>query len=162
VNLPLLILVAIWVAFGASWAWKRLQGSSDSISSFHQQLRTLERTRPGLRPITPRAVGPMTPRPIAMAATSGMPAGRAEARRRRREILYTLGGAMAITLVLAVFLGGVVILCNLVADAMLGGYLYLLVQMRKTEAERSAKVRYLRAPAEASEPSFLLRRSASN
>ena len=161
-TLLLGILAGVWaVVLVPPYLRNRNERVSDSISSFRQQLSTLERTRPGSRPITPRAVGPMTVQPIALQAGSAMPIGRSEARRRRRDILFTLGGAVLITLFLAVMLGGVAILCQLVADALLGGYVYLLVQMRKTEAERQAKVRYLPSKADVSEPALLLHRTAS-
>ena len=85
-----------------------------------------------------------------------MPSGRAEARRRRRDILLTLLGAAVITLVLAVLLGGLAIWFHLLADAWSSTYVGLLVQIRRSEAERSAKVRYLPAPRPAPEPAALL------
>jgi small-conductance mechanosensitive channel len=83
------------------------------------------------------------------------PIGRAEVRRRRRDILFTLAGAALITLVLAVLLGGIAIWCNLLADVLLATYVVLLVQVRRMAVERQTKVRYL-APRTAPEPATLL------
>jgi len=159
VTLLLGIIAGMWaVALVPPYLRNRNERVRDSISSFRQQLSVLERTRPGgLRPM-----GPMAVRPIPVSASSAMPIGRAEARRRRRDILFTLAGAVGITLLLALMLGGVAILCQLVADALLGGYVYLLVQMRKTEAERTAKVRYLPTKADSPEPALLLHRTAAH
>ena len=158
----LILLACIWaVVLVPPYVRNRSTRASDSISSFHRQLRTLERARPGGLPRLPRPAASLSMQPIAVRAQNGMPAGRAAARRRRRDILFTLGGAVAITFLLAVLLGGVAILCHLVADAALAGYVYLLVQMRKSEVERSAKVRYLRSVPEA-EPLLVLNRTASN
>jgi len=164
VTLLLFILAGVWaLVLVPPYFRNRSERPADSISSFRQQLHTLERTRPGSRPITPRAISSLSMQPIAMRTSTALPSGRAEARRRRRDILFTLGGTVAITLLLAIVLGGAaVVLCQLVADALLGGYVFLLVQLRKTEAERGAKVRYLPTPVESVEPTLLLRRSASN
>lgn len=157
-TLLLLILMGLWAAFLLPpVVRKHTERSADSISSFRQQLHVLERARPGAR----AAAHVRQLEPIAARAAAGLPSSRAEARRRRRDILFTLSGTVLITLLLAVALGGVAILFQLAADALLGGYMYLLVQMRKTEAERMAKVRYLPAR-EVPEPALLLRRSASN
>ena len=60
-------------------------------------------------------------------------------------MLLTLLGAAVITLVLAVLLGGMAIWFHLLADLLVVLYVGLLVQIRRSEAERSAKVRYLPA-----------------
>ena len=155
----LVFLALAWAAFLIPPMLRnRGTRSADSISSFRQQLRTLERTTPGGLPRIPRPQAAL--QPIAIRAQSGMPVGRGEARRRRRDILFVLAGTVVITLLLAVVMpGGVTVVFQLAADATLGAYVFLLVQMRKTEAERSAKVRYL-PRADAPEPAFI--RSASN
>ncbi len=81
---------------------------------------------------------------------------RAEARRRRRDVLFTLVGAAGRTLVLAVLLGGIAIWFHLLADVLVVAYVALLVQIRRSEAERSAKVRYLPAARRAPGPATLL------
>jgi len=167
VTLLLVILAGIWaLVLVPPYLRNRSDRPSDSISSFHRHLHTLERTRPGARALGVRPLSPLTSKglaPIAMRpASSGMPAGRAEARRRRRDVLLTLAGTVVITLVLAVVLGGAAVLCQLVADMALGGYVYLLVQMRKSDV-RTAQVHYLRSAkvAESVEPVLLLNRTAS-
>ncbi len=169
----LLILAGVWaVVLVPPYLRSRSEGRpAHSISSFRQHLSTLERAAPGARggtPMTPMGPGPMAvrPRPAApLAGRSGatVPVGRAEVRKRRRDILFTLAGAALITFVLALALGGVAILFHLAADALLGGYVYLLVQLRRAATERQAKVRYLApaGPARA-EPALLLRRSAGS
>jgi hypothetical protein len=168
----LLVLVILAVIWAAVLLPPYLQGRSasrpaDSISSFQKQLSVLEHRA---------SVG--SPRPVSARPTQGLrpvqnryynaPVGRSsrmsrvEAKKRRRDILFTLAGACVITFLMAVTLGGAVWGLNLVCDALLVGYVYLLVQMAQTATERTAKVRYLPARhAHSAEPQLLLRRSGS-
>lgn len=161
-TLLLGILAGVWALFLIPpYVRNRSERSADSISSFHRHLSTLERTRPNARHLTSVAVA-ASPNLHAVAIPSpAIPVGRGEARRRRREVLFTLIGAVAITMLLAFLLGGIVILCNLLADALLIGYLYLLVQLRKTEAEREIKVQYRPTAPESADPALLWSRVAS-
>jgi hypothetical protein len=68
---------------------------------------------------------------------------RSEARRRRRDVLYVLGGAALVTLMLAVLLGGPFVWLQVLADVALLSYLVLLVQTQRLATERRNKVRYL-------------------
>ena len=87
---------------------------------------------------------------------------RAEARKRRRDVLFTLAGAATLTFPLAVIMGGPVWGLQLVCDLMLGAYVVMLVQAQQRAAERDDKVHYLPGrPARAPEPALLLRRSGS-
>ena len=47
-------------------------------------------------------------------------------------------------------------------DVTLAGYVFLLVQLRKSAEMQSATVRYLPTPAEGVDPALILRRSATN
>ena len=160
--LTLVILAVLWVAvLLPGYLRNRTTRHSDSVVSFRRLVTTLERTGPdgGLRwrgSLPPR-IGGISPIPVQRPAASPMmPTGRGMVRRRRRDILLTLLGAAVITLVLAVLLGGPAIWFHLLADAMVATYVGLLVQVRRSEAERSAKVRYLPAPRSAPEPAALL------
>jgi Ca2+/Na+ antiporter len=84
-----------------------------------------------------------------------------DGRRRRRDVLLTLVAAAALTFVLAVLLGGPAVWLHVAIDVVLAGYLWLLVQLRKSAADRAAKVRYLPQRAQ-QDPALLLRRSASS
>jgi Flp pilus assembly protein TadB len=158
----LLILAGAWAAFllPPYVRHRREARPGDSISSFRQQLSTLERATPGSRPVTafpPRASAPgHRPDP-----SHGAPATRREGRRRRRDVLVTLVAAAALTLVLAVLLGAPALWLHLAIDAVLVGYVWLLVQLRKSAADRAAKVRYLPQRTQ-QDAALLLRRSASN
>ncbi len=155
--LVLVILAGVWAAvLVPPFLRSRSEGRpATSISSFHRHLSTLQRTAPGARG------GPATA-PIPGRGAGAVPQGRAEARRRRRDILFTLAGTAVITLVLALVLGGVAIAFHLAADAILGAYVYLLVHLRRAAVERKAKVRYLEPRQGRPEPALLLRRSASS
>ncbi|HYI62715.1 MAG TPA: hypothetical protein VEW93_13025 [Acidimicrobiales bacterium] len=125
-----------------------------SVVSFKQGLDVLGRATPGAALSSFRGA---RDRPVG----SGSPRGRAAARKRRRDVLFALGGAAAFTLLLAVAFGGSMVALHLLVDAGLGGYVYLLVQMRKSAAERSHKVRYLAVPPQSQPTLVTLRRSAS-
>jgi hypothetical protein len=88
---------------------------------------------------------------------------RSEARKRRRDVLFTLAAAAAITLPLAFMLGGSVWMLQLLCDVLLAGYVVLLVQTTQRAAERELKVRYLPTSRQSrtAEPALLLRRSGS-
>jgi hypothetical protein len=172
--LVLVILALIWAAVLVPpyLQNRRETRPGDSIATFRSQLSVLERTTPGGRAgslarldvgryETPRYVPPAarrrsgnTPSQAAMR--------RAEARRRRRDVFLTLLGAVAVTFVLAVALGGPVWMLHLIVDAAFVGYVLLLVSLQQQSVQAEEKVRYLRpAPQRAAEPQLLLRRSGS-
>jgi len=158
--LLLVILVGMWVAvLLPPYLRNRSSRASTSLHSFRRLVTTLERTGPvdagpGWRGTLPPRFGGVSPIHLDRTAAM-MPLGRSEARRRRRDVLFTLVGAALITLVLAVLLGGVAIWFHLLADVLLAGYVVMLVQVRRTAVERQTKVRYL-APRSAPEPATLL------
>lgn len=71
-------------------------------------------------------------------ASFGQPVSSEQARVRRRNVLVGLAGAAAFTLLLAVVFGGSMIVVNLFCDALLLGYVLLLVQyQREIELEQT-------------------------
>jgi hypothetical protein len=78
------------------------------------------------------------------------------ARKRRREVLYTLLAASGLSLLMAVGLGGPVIVLHLLIDVMLITYVALLVRRQKARAEREIKVAFLPHGGEGISPSELL------
>jgi hypothetical protein len=171
--LVLFILAVIWAAvLLPPWLQSRSENRpADSITSFRNQLSVLERraaivgphrgahgARPAARPVA-RSAG------MTNVARQNAALRRSDVRRRRREVFFTLAGAAAVTMILALWLGGVVWALHLGVDALLGGYVLLLVQAQQREAERHQKVRYLaerRRPARQPEPVLAFRRSATN
>ena len=182
--LVLAFLVVVWGAvLVPAYLRKRVERrSGDSIGDFHRQLGVLERTGPTLvnpahRLFTPREASRGNLPPVAAPPASlGETVSRRVSvggisvatgahnhglRRRRRHTLFTALGATSTFLVLGsipqlhllwVFAG----LCALAT----AGYVLLLVQFAKLEAEREVKVVYL--PSVASEPTVTLKRSAAN
>ena len=95
---------------------------------------------------------------------SGIRMSRGEARKRCRDVLFTLVGAVGLTFMMALLLGGSVWMLQLLCDALLAAYVVLLAQTSQRAVERDVKVRYLptsRQPRHAAEPALLLRRSGS-
>jgi hypothetical protein len=166
----LLVLVILAVIWAAVLLPPYLQGRSDSrpadsISSFQKQLSVLEHRAMVSSPRPTGRQGELGLRPVAAryAPISSVPRmTRLEAQKRRRDVLFTLAGAVGISFLMALLLGGPVWGLQLACDALLGGYVYLLVQMAQQATERDTKVRYLpQRQARPAEPQLLLRRSGS-
>ncbi|WCO65943.1 hypothetical protein PO878_15685 [Iamia majanohamensis] len=159
-GVSVLILLAVVWAVVLVPPYLRHRGEArpgSSVTSFRQGLDVLGRSAPpsvasGAHFTPVRGSAPLGP---------GAPRGRAAVRKRRRDVLLTLAGVAGFTFLLAVAFGGTAILLNLVADAALVGYVYLLVQLRKLAAEQAQKVRYLPAPAPSQPRLVTVRRSAS-
>ena len=105
--------VAILIVLAAVWAWvllpphlarRRDAHPQSSVVSFRRQLAVLERTGPG-------SVGTYGYGPV---GRSGM--SRREARKRRRDIFFTLFAGVVLTLVMAVLMGGSVWILHLSVD----------------------------------------------
>jgi hypothetical protein len=173
--LVLVILALIWAAVLVPpyLQNRRETRPGDSIATFRSQLSVLERTTPGGRTGSlarldvgrydaPRYVPPAARRRPGAPSPSAAAMRRAEARRRRRDVFLTLLGAVGVTFVLAVALGGPVWMLHLAVDAAFVGYVLLLVSLQQQSVQAEEKVRYLRpAPQRAAEPQLLLRRSGS-
>ena len=171
--LVLVILALIWAAVLVPpyLQNRRETRPGDSIATFRTQLSVLERTTPGGRSSSlarldvgrydaPRYVPPATRRRPANPSQAAM--RRAEVRRRRRDVFLTLLGAVGVTLVLAVALGGSVWMLHLAVDAIFGAYVLMLVSLQQQSLQTEEKVRYLQpAPRRSPEPQLLLRRSGS-
>lgn len=151
----LFVLAVVWAVYLAMWLRNRgVNRNVNSISSFNKQLSTLERTSParhGLSalPGSPgKPAGSPAPGYSLMGPGNGLsamaPMSRGQARRRRRDVLYVLGGLVAFTLVLAVFMGGTFFIgLQLLADIALVGYIGMLVRAQHLAQERQTKVRYI-------------------
>jgi hypothetical protein len=141
----LFVLAVIWAVYLASWLRGRAEHRSvNSISSFNKHLSVLERTSPA-RP-RDTAGASRTALPYPTYDPTGRRAGamsRSQARRRRRDVLFALAGAVLVTLMLAVLVGGVFVYVQLLADVALIAYVGLLVHTQRLATERRNKVRYL-------------------
>jgi hypothetical protein len=153
----LLILAGIWAAVLVPWVRSRVEpGPADSIGSFRRQLGVLQRTGPvtvapanRLR-VPPYNPGVPTPYALRRAPGSASGSGSAEAARRartlkrRRDVLFTLAGGSAATLVLGLVPAlRMLWLLHVVVDLLLAGYVALLVRIRNQAAERELKLRFL-------------------
>jgi len=154
----LFILAAAWAVYLVNWARSRGEHRSvNSISRFNKHLSVLERTSPGRGVAPTRIAGPAPQRPavsLARPAFAPVPVRRAgtmtrqQVRERRKNVLIVLTGAVLVTLVLAIGVGGPMLYLNLLADALLATYVVLLVQLRRLAEERQAKVRYIQPQAD--------------
>jgi hypothetical protein len=162
--LVLVILAAVWIAvLVPPWLHNRSQSRpADSISSFRRQLSVLERSNPGAAaaPLSMQPASPQMAPERQFRAYDALRPSSAELRRRRRDVLFTLVAAAALTLGLAVLIGGPVWYLQLLVDVLLVAYVALLARAQRLASERAAKVHYLPRPA-APEPALLYRRSGS-
>lgn len=156
--LVLFILAVIWAAvLLPPYLQNRSESRpADSISSFQRQLSVLERRAVTVNPSLQQRSLSSRPQLVPAARLT-----RHEAKRRRRDVLFTLAGAAGVTLLMALMLGGPVWGLQLLCDLLLGAYVVLLVQSTQRAAEREAKVRYLPERQVRPEPAFALRRSGS-
>ena len=99
----------------------------------------------------------------------GMPTSTSAARERRRHVLLGFTGIAAMTLLLALLAGGRWVAAHVLVDAVMLGYVILLVRHRQLMADRGAKVEPIRPPItdQASTPvqlapSFLLRENTGS
>ena len=157
----LVILAAIWAAVLIPPALRaRAEGRpADSITAFHRQLAVLRRTGPSVggfgrhsappiaSPFGPSS-GPVAPvaafKPARVASPRTAVVRRSAARRRRRDVLFSLMVAAGVTLVLgAIPALRMLWLVHVAADVLLFGYVALLVRQRNLATERDLKVRLL-------------------
>ena len=179
----LVILAMVWAVFLLPQLFRaRAERSTDSISAFRRQLSVLERTAPvgrgsvsrlapaptgrrlaGVRPLGSVDAGMATaPAPIGVpAASRHRAAGRASARKRRRDIFCGLLVAIGVSLVLSLVPAMRIMLwVHLALDVAFVAYVALLVRARNLATERDLKVRFLPTVANP-QPQLLLRRSAN-
>ncbi len=169
----LLLLALVWGALLVSWIRSRSSGTySDSVGTFNQHLRVIQRTTPtGVRPIGGAPVaerypyssgvarsslnpsssyrpGPAVGRPGYrsgyMGATNSAALRRRQARKRRRDVFFALSAGTFGSFCLALLTGsGGMWAIQLLFDVSLGLYVALLVRMRNLAAERELKVRFM-------------------
>lgn len=165
----LLVLAVIW---GAVLVPPMLRARSesrpaDSIGNFRHQLSVLRRTGPSVvapaNPLRiPRYAAPV-PAPTYQMARSYSRDGARRARtlKRRRDVLFTLLGIMATTLVLGLLPPFRVLLTvHVISDIAFAGYVLMLIQARNAAAEREMKLRFLPATSQPDNV-LLLHRSAN-
>jgi hypothetical protein len=186
----IVLLLAVWGGVGVWWFLSRPEGhATDSIGSFRQQLRVLERAGPTTIVATSRmdmpayepdvrmeldagvARRPVARNPMSLASAA---ARRRRVQKRRREVFYSLVAGVVGAAILG-FLPGLSVMWGLSAllAVVLALYVVVLVQLRAVGRERSQKVRFLTPPAAPRaggrafpgyaepEPAYLLRRSAN-
>jgi hypothetical protein len=178
--LVLFILAVIWLAvLLPPWLQSRTATRPvDSITNFRHQLSVLERRAGSVAPhrVAARSpnvttmyaynaplrpgVGPAArPQPFVPAPIARM--SRAEARRRRREVFNTLGGAAVLSFLLATFIGGPVWALSAVVVTLFAVYGILMSRVQRHSEDRATKIRYLPQRQRAAAPAYLARRSAN-
>jgi len=152
--LIVVILAVMWIAVLVPPLLRsRSDGRpSNSIVDFRRQLTTLQRSAPGAltrvparaggRPAGPYRAPMMTSHsvPFASAGIGGNYGARSAMKRRRQNVLLTLGGAVVVSGLVGFGMGyGAMKLAFFGVLMLLGGYIYLLVQLRRVEEERAMR-----------------------
>jgi hypothetical protein len=101
------------------------------------------------------------PQSAARGGQAGLSSRRA-ARQRRRQVFYSLLGSVGATFVLTFLVGGPMSMLFLLSLAALGGYVVLLLQVQKTEAERDIKVAFLPHGGQGAAPTTLLQQAGGS
>lgn len=151
----LLVLAVIWAAVLVPPMWRQRVDNrpADSIKQFHRHLRVLNGGEPHgySRALTAQAGTPIVTAPMTYRRPQGMrPSAELRRRRtieRRRNVLFALVAAVAVTFVLALTGIKAMLMLNIVSDLALAGYVALLVSMKSQGVERATNVRYLQQPA---------------
>lgn len=150
-TLVLLVLLAIvWAGVGVYWLRTRMPTPSLAIGSYTRQLSSLDSLpntgRASVVPIrgvgtgssraghslTDPARSAPAPAPGPVAPRTSDSVTSAQARLRRRNVLLGLAGMSVITLLAAFVVGGAgIILIHLLIDALLLGFVLLLVQYQR-------------------------------
>lgn len=159
----LFILAVVWAVYLFSWLRSRTERRSvNSISSFNRHLSVLERTSPARLGVSAFPGATATPVRRYAPAVAGAPTSLDAARRRRRDVLFALGGAGLVSLMLAVVVGGAFLYLFVLVLALLGGYVALLVRAQAHATERRNKVLYMpEAQADEYDHPYLLQQPAS-
>jgi hypothetical protein len=150
-----LIIVLAWIAFlGPTILRARnRQGRADSVGDFRHRLTQLGHTNGRHRDHQSRTPYASYQRPM-FAPSTARPMSPVQ--RRRRDVLLVLAGLAAVTFVAAIALRSApAFLLNLLADAALVAYAYMLVQIKQRVSERRVKVRFL-GGAERARPTYFL------
>ncbi len=170
--LVLVILGLIWAAvlMPPYLQNRREHRPGDSIASFRHQLSVLERATPEGRARSiarydahhdsPRSSAPVSPARRQL-ERNVMAVRRSDVRRRRRDVFLTLLGAVGVTFLLAVAMGGMVWMLHLVVDLAFVGFTTMLVKLQQESAEKDIKVRFLEPAPLRSVDQPLLRRVGS-
>jgi hypothetical protein len=140
----ILLIGLAWVAFlGPTILRARnRQGRSDSVGDFRHRLLQLGHTNGRHRDARDTKVGLSLQSPMFAPSASRRPMSAVQ--KRRRDILLVLAGAVGVTVLLAFATRSApLILLNLLADAALVAYVYMLVQIRQQAREQRVKVRFL-------------------
>jgi len=158
----ILLLLAVWGGVGVWWFMSRPEGrATDSIGSFRQQLRVLERTGPTTVAPAYRMGAP----DLGIYGARRVPMSRSSQRlrmqKRRRDVFYGLLAAIGGSVLLG-FMPGLTIMWGLsvLLIGVLALYVVVLVQIKNAAAplRPASNVRYLHQP----DPAYWMRQQAAN
>jgi hypothetical protein len=142
-TLVLLGLAGVWAVVLAPEVIKRSSAlrNNDSVTAFRRQLSSIGR-HTGSATSAPSFGNVVDLGERRTAASAPVrKAVHPSMRKRRQEILVSLAAVAVLTLLCTVAFGGAFIWLHLIADVLLVGYVYLLVQSTNAAAARPARAR---------------------
>jgi hypothetical protein len=150
--LVILVLAILWAAVllppilrSRSEAGSSPGGVGDFLGKLRSGLGHGHQSDTGLPPLQP-LMGPIgtpaTTAPPLGPVQASRPGGMSPTQRRRRDVLIGLLAAAGLTFLMAFFAGSMMFwVLNLLADALLGGYVYLLLQLKSRQQLRTPAAR---------------------
>jgi len=140
------LVACLWVVVLAYWFWSRLPARSDTAGVYRRALRVLEHSTPTRVAPAYRLHTPAIPSAAAPLAAVALCHKRAQLRRRRRDTLSVLLGAVLVTFAAALLTrSDIALAAQLVCDLALAAYVSLLVRAARASvgvglARRNAAV----------------------
>ncbi|HUC13632.1 MAG TPA: hypothetical protein VMS00_04180 [Acidimicrobiales bacterium] len=123
------LVACLWVVVLVYWFWTRLPARADTVGVYRRALRVLEHATPTTVVPAYRLGTPATTSAAAPYAAVALCYKRAQLRRRRRDTLSVLVGAVLLTIAAALLTRSTLVLAaQLVCDLALASYVSLLVR----------------------------------
>ena len=129
------LVACLWVVVFVYWFWSRLPARADTVGVYRRALHVLEHAAPTRVVPAYRLRTPAVPSAIAPLAVVALCHKRAQLRRRRRDTLSVLLGAVLVTIAAAfVTRSAVAFAAQVLCDIALASYVSLLVRAARASA----------------------------
>jgi hypothetical protein len=129
------LVACLWVVVFVYWFWSRLPARADTVGVYRRALHVLEHAAPTRVVPAYRLRTPAIASATAPLAAVALCHKRAQLRRRRRDTLSVLLGAVLVTMAAAfVTRSAVALAAQVLCDLALASYVYLLVRAARANA----------------------------
>jgi hypothetical protein len=136
------LVACLWVVVFVYWFWSRLPARADTVGVYRRALAVLEHAAPTRVAPAYRLRTPMATSAVAPLAAVALCRKRAKLRRRRRDTLSVLLGAVLVTMAAAlVTRSAVAFAAQVLCDLALGSYVSLLVRAARASGSAAPERR---------------------